>query len=111
MKNFKRQDLSALNFNHFMDMIPQLAYLACYKNLHHLSLPDMILKLLQHNEKVTKAKGQSTILYEDPDISTIGDQDILRELNRRIKENPDCILPEGYYKVSEKDQVFKYEIP
>jgi hypothetical protein len=35
----------------------------------------------------------------------------LRELNRRIKENPDCILPEGYYKVSEKDQVFKYEIP
>jgi hypothetical protein len=40
-----------------MDMIPQLAYLTCFKNLPHLSLPDMLLKLLQHNEKVTKAKG------------------------------------------------------
>jgi hypothetical protein len=29
LKNFKRQDLSALSFNHFMDLIPQLAYVAC----------------------------------------------------------------------------------
>lgn len=69
------------------------------------------MKLLQHNEKVTKQRGQSTILYEDPDITSIGDQEILKELNKRVREQPDFILPEGYYKVAEKEQIFKYELP
>jgi hypothetical protein len=43
------------------------------------------------------------MLYEDPDITTIGDMEMLREMNRRVKDNPDYILPEGYYKVAEKD--------
>lgn len=81
------------------------------KTLSHLSMPEMLLKLIQHNERATRLKGQSTILYEDPDISTIGDQEMLKEMNKRIKDNSDYILPEGYYKVQEKDQVFKYEIP
>jgi hypothetical protein len=51
------------------------------------------------------------MLYEDPDITTIGDMEMLREMNRRVKDNPDYILPEGYYKVVEKDQNFNYQIP
>jgi hypothetical protein len=27
LKNIKRQDLSALNFNHFMELVPQMAFL------------------------------------------------------------------------------------
>lgn len=86
-----------------MDLIPQLSYLACSKNLSHLSLPDMIMQLLFHFEKVTKAKNQSTILYEDPDTTTIGDMEMLKEMNRRVKDNPDYILPEGYYKMVDKE--------
>lgn len=48
---------------------------------------------------MTKAKGLSAILYEDPDITTIGDLEVLKELNKRLKDQPDFILPEGYYKV------------
>jgi len=51
------------------------------------------------------------MIYEDPDITTIGDMEMLREMNRRVKDNPDYILPEGYYKVVEKDQNFNYQIP
>jgi hypothetical protein len=57
LKNFKRQDISALSFNHFMELIPQLAYLACSKTYSHFSLPDMIIQLLLHFEKATKAKN------------------------------------------------------
>ncbi len=103
LKNFKRQDISALSFNHFMDLIPQVAYLACSKTMSHLSLPDMIMSLLSHFEKATKAKNQSTILYEDPDTTTIGDMEMLKEMCRRVKDNPDYILPEGYYKVVDKE--------
>jgi hypothetical protein len=42
-------------------------------------------------------------LYEDPDTTTIGDMEMLKEMNRRVKDNPDYILPEGYYKVVDKE--------
>jgi hypothetical protein len=45
------------SFNHFMELIPQLAYLACSKTYSHFSLPDMIIQLLLHFEKATKAKN------------------------------------------------------
>lgn len=72
---------------------------------------DMLQCMIDYKEKATKAKGQSTILYEDPDHTTIGDQEILKELNRKVRENPDYILPEGYYKVQEKEQLLKYTLP
>lgn len=72
---------------------------------------EQLMKLIQHFEKATRSRGQSTLLYEDPDTTTIGDQDLLREMNRRVKENPDFILPEGYYKVIEREQVYNYVLP
>jgi hypothetical protein len=32
-------------------------------------------------------------------------------MNRRVKDNPEMIIPEGFYKVTEKEQIFKYELP
>lgn len=92
-----------MNFNLFLELQPQVAFLLFSKTLPHLSLPEMMMKMLQHQERATKLKGQSTILFEDPDHTTIGDYEIIKELNRRVKENPDFILPEGYYKVQEKE--------
>lgn len=51
------------------------------------------------------------MLYEDPDITTIGDSEVIREINKRLKENPDYPIPENFYKVNEKEQIFSYEIP
>ena len=69
------------------------------------------MKLISHFEKATRSRGQSTLLYEDPDITSIGDQDLLKVLNRRLKENPDTLIPEGFYKVNEKEQIFNYVLP
>ena len=33
------------------------------------------------------------------------------EMTKRIQENPDYSLPEGYHKVTEKDQVLTYSVP
>ena len=51
------------------------------------------------------------MLYEDPDTTTIGDSELMKEVNKRLKENPDYPIPENFYKVVEKDQIFKYEVP
>jgi hypothetical protein len=37
--------------------MPQLAYHVFSKTLPHLTLPEMLLKLLHHMERVTKLKG------------------------------------------------------
>ena len=94
-----------------MSLITQLAYFIYNKHFPFLTPSDFILKLINHFEKATRSRGQSTLLYEDPDATTIGDRDVLKELNRRIKHNPDILLPEGYYKVNEKEQIFNYELP
>ena len=36
---------------------------------------------------------------------------MLKEINKRVKENPDLIIPEGYYKVVEKEQIMNYHLP
>lgn len=106
-KSKKKQD-TTLSFSQFVDLLPQVAFVMFSRTNPHLSLPEMLQQFLRQAEKATKSRGQSAILFEDPDITTIGDQEILKELNRRVREQPECILPEGYYKVLEKEQVFKY---
>ena len=36
---------------------------------------------------------------------------MLKEINKRVKDNPDLIIPEGYYKVVEKEQIMNYHLP
>ena len=35
-------------------------------------------------EKAFRARGESTVLFEDPDYSAIADQQVLQELNRKV---------------------------
>ena len=36
-------------------------------------------------------------------MTSIGDQDVLKEMNKRLRDNPEMIIPEGFYKVTEKE--------
>ncbi len=67
--------------------------------------------MIDHLARVAKAKHFSTFLYEDPEASALGDQEIIRELNRQIEINPNYEIPEGYKKVTEKDITYEYLIP
>ena len=76
----------------------------------YLSPADSLVKLIKFFEEAARSKGQSTLLYEDPDLTSRGDK-MLKELNRRIKVNPSYSLPEGYTKVVEKDFTYEYRLP
>ena len=49
-------------------------------------------------------------LYEEPDIIPFADREVLKELTDRVKKNPNYPLPDGYYKVKEKEVVYDYGI-
>ena len=111
LKINKRADLSALDFVGFMEWIVQISLVVFDNTEYGMTLPQMVQALLKQFEGSTKAHGQSIMLYEDPDTTSIGDNDLLKEMNKRLKENPDYPVPDGYLKVSEKEQVFEYLVP
>jgi hypothetical protein len=81
------------------------------KDLSDLSPVESVKTLFKHFEDATKARGQSIILYEDPDLVNKEDSDLIRELTKRLRQNPDYPIPEGFKKIEEQELVYKYEIP
>lgn len=103
----------ALTYGLYVDFMIQLAYIIYTNspfNMIYLSPADSLVKLIKFFEEAARSKGQSTLLYEDPDLTSRGDK-MLKELNRRIKVNPSYSLPEGYTKVVEKDFTYEYTLP
>ena len=62
-------------------------------------------------EKSQKAKGNSIILFENPDATSIGDTTLLKALNKKIKQDPNYPIPEDYKKVKEKELNYEYKLP
>ena len=50
------------------------------------------------------------LIYEEPDILTHADWEVLNELNSRIAWDPSYPLPEGYMKVKEKEVTYDYRV-
>lgn len=98
--------LLPLTYSLFVEFFIQLAFV-----IHSYPPADGLLKLIKFFEDSARSRGQSTLLYEDPDATTLGDRKVIDELNRRIKVNPSYSLPEGYSKVIERDFNYEYTLP
>jgi len=105
-------DVSSLTFEAFQDFFLQMAIYIYSKQsgLSHLPLVESVKALVKHFEKATEGRGENTLLYTDPETTVLGDQDLLKELNKVIKANPDYPLPEGYRRVIDKQPNFLYTI-
>jgi hypothetical protein len=98
--------LLPLSYLLFVEFFIQLAFV-----IYSYPSADALLKLIKFFEDSARSRGQTTLLYEDPDATTLVDRKVLDELNRRIKVNPSYSLPEGYSKIIERDFDYEYEIP
>lgn len=50
-------------------------------------------------------------LFEDPQASSIGDPELIRELTRQVNLDPNYKLPPGFVKKNEDFVVAKYQVP
>lgn len=106
-------EISSLTFEAFQESFVQIAIYIYSKApliLSHLPLVESVKELVKHFEKATEAKGDNTLLYKTPDVTTLGDKELLRELNRMVRSNPDYPVPEGYRKVNEKEANFEFVV-
>ena len=110
----RRSDLTALDFPGFQHLILQLAYYMYTrppKDLSHLPIVETLKQMISDWRDATRNRGQSTILYEDPDATGAGDMELCLELNKKLHEDPTYPIPEGYSKGVEKIPIYNYRIP
>lgn len=93
----------------------QLAYFCFTRdpvNLSHLPLAETVRSgLLRTFEEATRARGYSTVLYEDPDATSVADGKLIKALNEKLAQQPSYPIPEGFVKQLEKTPVYEYRVP
>ena len=64
-------------------------------------------------EKGAEARGKPTILFVDPGNvpNPFDDKEVLNALEKRLMDEPDRKVPEGFKKKVEKTPVYQYGVP
>ena len=111
MKQFEN---TTLNFPAFKEWIIQAGIYMHTKKPHDYSeFPPIysLEKMMTRMRETQKKKGANTILFEDPEATAIADSDLVIALNKKIKEDPNYPIPEGFKKRKEKTLVYTYGAP
>eukprot|EP00831_Metopus_contortus_P009565 TRINITY_DN13687_c0_g1_i4.p1 TRINITY_DN13687_c0_g1~~TRINITY_DN13687_c0_g1_i4.p1 ORF type:complete len:659 (+),score=110.04 TRINITY_DN13687_c0_g1_i4:251-2227(+) len=111
----KNPDLQTIEFEGFIECFLQIAIILHSKppiSLSCIPLVESLRQLLKKFEAATAARGESTVLYTDPEAASllVEDQRLLRELNAMVEKSPNYPLPEGFKKIQEKEIVYVYEL-
>ena len=76
MKDGKKEETYTVDYNGYLTLLQQAAFLAFSRpprDLSFLPLAESLLTLVAVFKEATRTKGQSVILYEDPDLGAVGD--------------------------------------
>ena len=65
---------------------------------------ERLRRLIDHFKQASVAKGMNVLLYEEVDSGS----ELIEALNARVVQDPSYVLPEGFQKVKEQNQVFNY---
>lgn len=113
---FKEKDekLKSLDYEGFQIFLLNLAYFVYSKepqgDLRHLPPSFALDSLVKHFRDEEKSKGNSTILFDDPEATIVADSSVLKEFNRKLEEDPEYLLPDGYKKVPDIRVKFEYKL-
>lgn len=107
----KRNDLTTLTYDGFIECFMQISF-KVYSGLSQLPLIDPIKELLKKFKEEDTAKGEITTLYTGQETASLltVERELLKELNKKIEQNPATPLPEGYKKIIEKEINFGYAL-
>lgn len=116
--NFKvlhKNNTLSLNYSGFIELLVQVAIHIFSRQTPDTSTSkspaDCTKLLLGRFREAAKAKGESVVLYENPEATTLGDPEVIEELTRYVNVNPFYPVPEGYRKMEEKWLKNNYTIP
>lgn len=113
LKRSRTEDVQSLDLDSFTEFFLQIAHnvFYCKEKRVRSSVIEQMETLLKHMQKAMLYKGEPVNIYEDPDYVVGLDKARLKELNRQIVTDPAMPVPDGYYKVYEKEQFYEHTLP
>ena len=109
VQKMKLKGIEVDNFPLLLYYISQFIYTRSPYMYLHVAPGACLLALVDQFRK-SQSKVVPASFYTEPDYG-VGDKDIIKALNSRVKQEPNIELPEGYKKVQEKDVKVLYEVP
>ncbi|OMJ82697.1 hypothetical protein SteCoe_16519 [Stentor coeruleus] len=109
---YQKTKLPAIEFDYFPQLVYYISsfiYSKGKNTTYDYPLGISLMMLMKHFQE-SPAKVIPVYYFTEPDYG-VGDKDVLKALNDKIKSNPDLSLPEGFIKVKEKDVVISYKVP
>jgi hypothetical protein len=82
-----------------------------YDDFRHMPPVCSLEKLIGNLKMLLKYRKCNTILFDNPFATGLMDTDIIKEMNRRLLNNPDFELPEGFVKKQVLKVEFVYHLP
>lgn len=70
------------------------------KDLRGRPVAEMLQELFSTFKLYASENRVNPQLFEEPEACYSGEAEAIRLLNRRLQQNPDYILPEGYKKIT-----------
>lgn len=110
-----KSTLVTLTYEGFIEAIVQISifiFSQPKKGFSQLPFIEMVKELMTKFKDADIAKGENTVLYFDPDATSLvaADHEIIQDLNKKIEQFPNEPLPDGYKKVVEKEMKFVYSV-
>jgi hypothetical protein len=92
----ENKSLSGKHFPQFFLQVAMFAFGRAPINLSQKPPIESVKTLLKLFEKSTFHRGESIKLYENPDHTILADSDMIKELNKILKQNPNHPMPDGF---------------
>lgn len=107
-KQAARIALSKIGFDHFLVQAAILAHSRPPKDLRHLPPVKSMEALIESFKTTLTNNGGNTILFDNPDATAVGDNEVLQDLNRQLRINPEMEVPREYRKIEEPVVVYNH---
>lgn len=102
LKILKKREANELDYYSFEKYLFQLAIFTTTcprRNLLSASPGQQLEVFCQGLRDSLAARKENTSLFDSPDTAYFKESDLIEEFNRRLREDQDYVLPEGYRKV------------
>jgi hypothetical protein len=112
--NNSKGDIKSLDFEGFVHFFLQLCMLSLNRNPINLSgEPPLQTLIYMYNlfKKSFDERGESTALFDNPDMTSIGNQELVKVLNNKLTVDPEYPLPGGFKRTSHLEYEDHYKIP
>ena len=90
----RKNDIQFLTYEGFQEYLLQVSMAGYGRTGYGHLPPGKILQLfVDQLKKITKDKSGSVEIFENPEQAYFQETEVIRQFNKRLKDNPDYILP------------------